>query len=424
MAYVERVVSANEIIVSQDSWGGDFSWARITRTSSGWPSGFVHFNDVRLVNTVAPTIKGIAKVGSALTASPGTWSRSGLVFTYQWLQNGAAIAGATGPSLTPKLAQRGKRITVRVTASSLGFATTSVVSAATAAVQAGVIENAATPTITGEPRVDSVLTATSGTWSPAPDLLTYQWKAAGVPIQGATQPTLTVDPSLVGKPLAVTVTAARTGYADVSATSTRTAPVSAGQLTVLAQPTVKGSARPGQVLTIGQPGVRPEPARAIEWLRGGKVVKGATGPRYRLTAADLGSRVGVRVRLTRPGYDTLTTRTTLDSGRAIETGDQGDRAARHRPARSHCEGHRQRRPLARRGDPGAVARQAAQADRAPRRRRQGHGHRPATRDPDLPLPGAGHDQGVVRRGGAQDQDRLSACNWCRSRSAGTRELRE
>jgi len=313
VAYVERVVSANEIIVSQDSWGGDFSWARITRTTSGWPSGFVHFNDVRLVNTAAPTIKGVAKVGSALTASPGTWSRSGLTFAYQWLQNGAAIAGATGPSLTPKLSQRGKRITIRVTASSLGFATTSVVSAATAAVQAGIIENAATPTINGDPRVDSVLSASSGTWSPAPDLLTYQWKAEGLPIKGATLPTLTVDPSLVGQPLAVTVTAARIGYADVSVTSARTAPVSAAQLTVLATPTVKGSARPGQVLTISQPGVRPEPARAVQWVRGGKVVKGATGPRYRLTAADLGSRIRVRVRLTRPGYDTLTTHTSWTS---------------------------------------------------------------------------------------------------------------
>ena len=31
VAYIQRVVSANEIVVSQDSWGGDFSWASITR---------------------------------------------------------------------------------------------------------------------------------------------------------------------------------------------------------------------------------------------------------------------------------------------------------------------------------------------------------------------------------------------------------
>ena len=35
VAYVEKVVSADEIIVSMDSWRGDFSWARITRASRG-----------------------------------------------------------------------------------------------------------------------------------------------------------------------------------------------------------------------------------------------------------------------------------------------------------------------------------------------------------------------------------------------------
>ena len=54
VAYVEKVISPTEIIVSQDSWGGDFSWARITKSGSGWPSGFVHFNDVKLTNTARP----------------------------------------------------------------------------------------------------------------------------------------------------------------------------------------------------------------------------------------------------------------------------------------------------------------------------------------------------------------------------------
>ncbi len=46
VAYIERVVSANEIIVSEDNWGGDFKWRRVTRSGPGWPSGFIHFNDV------------------------------------------------------------------------------------------------------------------------------------------------------------------------------------------------------------------------------------------------------------------------------------------------------------------------------------------------------------------------------------------
>lgn len=42
VAYVERIVSADEIIISEDSWGGNFHWRHVRR-SSGWPSGFLHF---------------------------------------------------------------------------------------------------------------------------------------------------------------------------------------------------------------------------------------------------------------------------------------------------------------------------------------------------------------------------------------------
>ncbi len=44
VTYVEQVISTDEIIVSEDNWGGSFDWRRIKR-SSGWPSGFVHFKD-------------------------------------------------------------------------------------------------------------------------------------------------------------------------------------------------------------------------------------------------------------------------------------------------------------------------------------------------------------------------------------------
>ena len=46
VSYVERVVSANEIWVSDDSASGDFHWRKITRDGSGWPSGFIHFKDM------------------------------------------------------------------------------------------------------------------------------------------------------------------------------------------------------------------------------------------------------------------------------------------------------------------------------------------------------------------------------------------
>ncbi len=309
VAYVERVVSADEIIISQDSWGGDFSWARITRASRGWPSGFVHFNDVPLLNVVKPEINGTAKVGDLLAASPGTWKPGDPALRYQWRAGGSRITGATASTLTLTKAQLDKTISVRVWASKLGYPTTSVLSAPTAAVLPGVLSNTVAPRVTGKAVVDSVLSASGGTWFPAPDALKYQWQADGVSIPGADGSTLAIGPDLVGKVLRLNVTASRAGYDDVTASSAATKAVEPGTLTVTRQPTTTGEPRPGQTLTLEPMRVSPRADVSVQWLRAGVPVEGATGTTYRLTAADLGSRVTARVRATRPGYTTITTRT-------------------------------------------------------------------------------------------------------------------
>lgn len=309
VAYVERVVSADELIVSQDSWRGDFSWTRVTRAGGGWPSGFVHFNDVPLLNIAPPSISGTPKVGSVLTAAPGAWSSAGVTFAYQWSQDGVAIAGATGPTLTVTRAMQGKKITVRVTATNPGYPAKSVVSAQTTAVQAGVLSSTTAPTLTGDPRVDATLTATPGAWTPAPDEVRYQWRADGAPLPGATAPTLTVAPAQVDRKLSVTVTALKSGYAAVATTSAATGPAQPGALEVTDNPVLAGTPRLGQTLTLRGPSVPAQATAEVQWLRRGVPVPGATAPTYRLTAADLGAAISAQVRLTRPGYAALATRT-------------------------------------------------------------------------------------------------------------------
>ncbi|MFD6892045.1 hypothetical protein [Streptomyces sp. NPDC059957] len=70
--------------------------------------------------TKAPSITGTAKVGSVLTANRGTWTPAPTSYTYQWYADGKAITGATRTTLTLTAAQRGKRITVKVTARRTG----------------------------------------------------------------------------------------------------------------------------------------------------------------------------------------------------------------------------------------------------------------------------------------------------------------
>jgi surface antigen len=309
VAYVEQVVSADEIVVSQDSWGGDFSWARITRVGGSWPSGFIHFNDAVLKNTVAPTVTGTAKVGATLTASAGAWTPAGPVIGYQWQADGVPIAGATAATVKLGLAQQGKRISVLVTASKVGYRTASASSLPSVAVAPGAITNPAPPTVTGDPVVGASLTAQPGTWTPTPSTLSYAWLADGVPVTGATSATLALDPALMGKTLAVRVTASKPGYAVASATSAPTTPVRPATFVTTGPPTVTGLPRPGQTLTAHPSGYSPSDATlGYQWLRAGIPVAGATGPTYRVGTADLGSRIRVRTTLAKPGWTTLAAR--------------------------------------------------------------------------------------------------------------------
>ncbi|MDX3073331.1 IPT/TIG domain-containing protein [Streptomyces sp. MI02-7b] len=81
--------------------------------------------------TKLPAISGTAKVGRTLTAGHGTWSPAPTSYRYQWYANGKAIAGATKSTLVLKSAQRGKRITVKVSAVRTGHSTGSATSRAT-----------------------------------------------------------------------------------------------------------------------------------------------------------------------------------------------------------------------------------------------------------------------------------------------------
>jgi len=83
---------------------------------------------------VRPTVTGTAKVGKKLTASPGTWSTTGLRFTYQWLRDGKAVAGATSSAYRVTSADVGKRMRVKVTAKRNGHLPGTSTSEATKAV--------------------------------------------------------------------------------------------------------------------------------------------------------------------------------------------------------------------------------------------------------------------------------------------------
>ena len=307
VGYVEQVISEDEIIVSQDSWGGDFSWAVITRSSGNWPSGFIHFNDVPLVNQSAPVISGVAKVGSTLTASAGAWRPATADVRYQWFADGQKLVKSTRSTIRLTEARLGQSLTVTAIASKLGYPTQSATSAPTETILPGQLRNDAAPAISGTPEVEGTLSLDTGAWDPKPDSLAVQWFADGQLIEGTSPEatTLPVTPDLVDRVITATVTATRTGYDPVLANAAPTEPVAPGTIRVTTAPSLLGTPKLGETLTVQTGDHAPGDAQAtVQWLRDGEPVLNATGPTYQLTNLDLGTHISARVTLSRAGYTT------------------------------------------------------------------------------------------------------------------------
>lgn len=248
-----------------------------------------------------PTITGTAAVGSVLTANPGTWGPAPVTLAYQWYRSGTAITGATAQTYTLTGTDLGTTITVEVTGSKTGYATTSKTSAATAAVLNS-FTTAPTPTITGTTAVGYTLTASPGTWAPAPDSLGYQWYRAGVAISGATTSAYKLTSLDQGKAITVRVTAAKAGYLSTAKTSAATGAIR-GVYSTAPTPTVSGTKAVGYTLTANAGTWSPTPTSfTYQWYRGTTAISGATLRTYKLTSYDKGKVVKVKVTPVLTGY--------------------------------------------------------------------------------------------------------------------------
>ena len=81
-----------------------------------------------------PAISGLAKVGSVLRFTAGSWQPTPSSVTSQWLADGQAIPGATGTALRLGPGQLNKVITVAATVRRAGYSTLQTTSASTSPV--------------------------------------------------------------------------------------------------------------------------------------------------------------------------------------------------------------------------------------------------------------------------------------------------
>lgn len=317
VAYVERVVSSSEIIVSESNWGSDFDWRRITKDSY-WPTGFIHFRDRAFKNIVRPKIVGTPKVGVHLTVGGGKWQPAGKP-SYQWLQDGKPIPGQTGQHFMPIRTQIGHRLSVRVTASRPNYQSTSVVTAQTAPVVPGDLTMTAEPSISGTPEVGHELTVDPGTYSPSGYRTSVQWYADGQPLQGQTGATYTPTQDDAGKTITVKVHVTRMGHNPRDVTTDAVGPVIGTPVKVVKKGDVTGALRPGRVLHVDPGRLSPASAKPVsyQWRRNGVPIPGATHATYRTTTADVGRKITVMARLAASHHKSISEKYTGGSVRVF-----------------------------------------------------------------------------------------------------------
>lgn len=164
--------------------------------------------------------------------------------------------------------------------------------------------NTSAPTISGEPREGSTLTASNGNWTNNPTTYAYKWQRCAsdgtgcADIVGATKQTYTVTSGDVGHTLRVVVTAQNADGKTSAASAPTDVVASKNGPTNVVKPLVTGNPVVGGQLTVSNGTWAPVPSSySYQWQRCNSAgescinVAGATGKTYGIRSADVGQRL-------------------------------------------------------------------------------------------------------------------------------------
>jgi hypothetical protein len=294
------------VTVSASNGGG-------TRTASSAATGAVL--PAAPSNSSPPVVSGVAAEGERLDTSSGEWSGNP-TYSYQWQTCNSALTTCTDvgrdeDNYTIKSDDVELVIRVTVTASNAG-GSSAVTSEPTAVVAPLPPVNIAPPTISGVLEQGEAVRAAPGDWQSAGSLsYTYQWQRSTdgglgwTDIVGATGSSYTLQADDVGLVLRVGVTASNVS-GSASATSAATEVIRPpGLPTNTNPPMFSGYTQFDRTLTATTGSWSGSPTSyAYRWQRSTDSgltwvdIASASSYRYRLTSADVGFRVRVRVTAT------------------------------------------------------------------------------------------------------------------------------
>jgi len=274
------------------------------------------------VLTLAPTVTGTIRVGETLGVDLGANYPGAVGTKYQWLRDGKAISKATSATYVATAVDRGKKLSVKVTATRTGITkAASATTPKTAAVAYGVIAISTAPGArtepgsTGDSTVGSKLTAVLPDYTVAGLSFGYQWQRDGVAIKGATKSTYVLTAADLGKEIRIKVTASKPGYTSFSISGVCCDLITEGTLSSLATPTITGAKK-----TVGATLI----AKSVKWSTSGvttrytwyagdTVIQVSTSATLKLSWLEKGETITVKATGYKQGY------TKADSARSQAT---------------------------------------------------------------------------------------------------------
>jgi uncharacterized protein YjbI with pentapeptide repeats len=278
---------------------------RVTGSSSGYTT-VQKTSSSRVVSSgtqpgSSVQISGSFAVGQVLTANAFA-GVSGASASYQWLRDGVVISGATDSSYELTAADLNQDISVSVLVSAQGYSDVSVTSSVQTVVL-GTISSINSVRLGAMPYVGKSVSATfSGKLDT--DSVSYKWFRDGIEILGATQSFYVPNSGDYLKYISAQLTFSRESFNNL-VVDTDVQMVAAGSFTLTPVPVVEGVFESGGTLTAVTGLWDANAVLSFQWLRDGVVISGATSRDYRLTGADFGREISVRVTGSATGYTTV-----------------------------------------------------------------------------------------------------------------------